>query len=124
MTTIDHGLQGLLIGTLFTDDPLVLGICTVGGAWPDIDGWLGRRMHDRDRRYNWWHHEYRWWYILIPPLALHWSVDWVMHEPDGKWFPREFAFCIFIWLIEGAWVVIELHKSPFVYNLLNSLGIL
>jgi len=95
-------LIGLLSGAMDYDtwkDSIKLALELKRQGYPDW--WKGRdwRLYSRS-------HAWDWWYLLLPPVALHWLIDHFTHKKDGGWFWYAYWIEGLLWLGCILWVVL------------------
>jgi hypothetical protein len=67
----------------------------------DVNWWKQRdwRLYSRS-------HKFSWWYVLIPPVLLHWGIDKLTHKKDGGWVWWAYWLEGILWVLCILWVVL------------------
>ena len=67
----------------------------------DPNWWKGRdwRLYSRS-------HTFSWWYLFLPPVLLHYSIDKLTHKWDGGWTWQAYWLEVALWIGCILWVIL------------------
>jgi hypothetical protein len=65
------------------------------------DWWKGRDWQLYSRSHTW-----RWIYLLLPPVALHYVIDKLTHKWDGGWVWWAYWLEVILWILCILWVIL------------------
>lgn len=112
MDSLNHSVQGFLLGYIPTDN-IYIGIASgLAAAVPDLCGEFMAMVQKDEYAFYKAVHNFKHWLSFIPPITLHVALDKLGHDEDKRWYAGKwyeylnpFSYKESMWLESITWLI-------------------